>query len=62
MAQKLKEKRNKEIVRRHEKGWSFRQLSEHYNIGIRAVWDIYQRDKGKYGAKQEEKKGVEECA
>lgn len=46
MARIRKEKRNKGIVEKRNKGWSYREIAQHYNVSVRAVWEIFQRDSG----------------
>ncbi len=44
MAYPAKTQRNKEIVKKRKAGWTFRQLASYYNIDVRAVHEIYQRE------------------
>ena len=47
-----KKERNKELVLKrlsNPKRWSFRRLGRFFNMDVRAAWDIFQRDKDKYG-------------
>ncbi len=46
MARLRKEKRNRGIVEKRKKGWSYREIAQHYKVSVRAVWEIFQRDSG----------------
>lgn len=48
---RLKEERNKELVLKRledPKRWTFDALADHYGIGKRAVWEVFQRDWKRY--------------
>ncbi len=44
MGYPAKIQRNKEIVKKRQKGWSFRDLAKYYNINVKTVFEIYQRE------------------
>lgn len=44
MPQIMKTERNQDIVFKRKSGWTYTRLSKHFNIDIRAVWEICQRD------------------
>jgi len=43
-----KAERNRELVTKIDAGWTLRQLADFYRIGIRAIWEINQRDHNTY--------------
>jgi len=51
MAYPSKTARNKEIIRKYEKGWSFRKIGEFYNIHQKTVYEVVQRWQPVYGKK-----------
>lgn len=36
--------RNNDIVEKRKQGWTYTRLSNYFNIDLRAVWEICQRD------------------
>ena len=53
MARKPNTKRNQELVLKRvsdPKEWSFRALSRHYKIDVRAAYEIFNRDIRKYAS------------
>lgn len=50
----FKVERNKQLVMLRKKNpekYTFRELAKIFKIDVRAVWEIYQRDKDIYGKK-----------
>lgn len=45
-----------ELKERNPRLFTFRTLSHIFKIGVRAVWEIYDRDKHKYSKKIKDKK------
>jgi len=53
MAYPAKKKRNKELVRKRQQGWSFRKIADYYNINVKTAFEIYEREiVGTYPQKQ----------
>lgn len=48
MAYPAKIKRNKEIIKLRNKGWTFRKIAEHFNIDVKTTFRAYKRDVGSY--------------
>jgi len=44
MAYPAKKTRNREIVKKRQAGWSFRKIAAYYNLDVKTVFNVYQRD------------------
>lgn len=44
MAYPAKTQRNKAIVKKRQKGWSFRQIAKYYNINVKTAFEVYERE------------------
>jgi hypothetical protein len=44
MAYPKKAKRNKELVKKRQQGWSYRKLADYYNINVKTAFEIYQNE------------------
>lgn len=44
MAYPAKKARNRGIFQKRQKGWSFRKIADYYNINVKTVFEIYERE------------------
>lgn len=44
MANPKKSERNKELVKKHKKGWPYRRIAHEYNLDVKTVYTIIKRE------------------
>ena len=44
MAYPKKEERNKDLVKKRKQGWSYRKLAIHFNLDVKTIYEILQRE------------------
>lgn len=44
MANPKKADRNRELIKKRKKGWSYRKIAHQYNLDVKTVFNVIKRD------------------